>query len=78
MVGTWPTISYHLHRRQIRVASLRGGALVAGASSLAYFLGKLSYIMGDHCMDKFVKQVTLSSLSPSTSRCLRVKSPWGW
>ena len=60
------------------MASLRGGALVAGASSLAYFLGKLSYIMGDQCMDKFVKQVTLSSLSPSTSRRLRVKSPWGW
>ena len=33
------------------------GTVVVGASSLAYFLGKLSYILGDNCMEKFIKQV---------------------
>ena len=33
------------------------GTVVVGASSLAYFLGKLSYILGDDCMEKFIKQV---------------------
>jgi hypothetical protein len=30
---------------------------VAGFSSLAYILGKVSYIVGQHCMDIFLEQV---------------------
>ena len=32
---------------------------MAGFSSLAYILGKLSYIAGQHCMDIFLEQVTI-------------------
>ena len=33
------------------------GTVIVGASSLAYFLGKLSYILGEDCMEKFIEQV---------------------
>lgn len=34
---------------------LHGGALALGSGSGAYLLGKLSYILGENCIDKFIK-----------------------
>ena len=46
-----------LFRRPVPPSKIMAGTVVVGASSLAYFLGKLSYILGDNCMEKFIKQV---------------------
>ena len=49
-------------RRPVPPSKIMAGTVVVGASSLAYFLGKLSYILGDNCMEKFIKEVLHSWL----------------
>ena len=44
-------------------SKIMAGTVVVGASSLAYFMGKLSYILGDNCMEKFIQQVFVGSES---------------
>ena len=68
-------------RRPVPPSKIMAGTVVVGASSLAYFLGKLSYILGDNCMEKFIKEVLVGSdlKAQVTCECYRhrkVKSHW--
>ena len=42
-----------------RYSRLGFGAILVGASSVGYMGGKLSYILGENCTDKFILQVLL-------------------
>jgi len=62
-VVTMAAVSWHLKRRPVPPSKVMAGTVVVGASSLAYFLGKLSYILGDNCMEKFIKQAPESEIT---------------
>ena len=68
-------------RRPVPPSKAMAGTVVVGASSLAYFLGKLSYILGDNCMEKFIKEVLVGSDLKAQVKCeffrhRKVKSHW--
>ena len=68
-------------RRPVAPSKIMAGTVVVGASSLAYFLGKLSYILGDNCMEKFIKEVLVGSDLKAQVKCeffrhRKVKSHW--
>merc|ERR1719431_1359754 len=41
----------------------RGLPIILGSSSLAYVIGKFSYILGDKCASKFLEKVPDSDIS---------------
>jgi len=80
-IGTMAAVSWHLKRRPVAPSKIMAGTVVVGASSLAYFLGKLSYILGDNCMEKFIKEVLVGSDLNAQDTCeffrhRKVKSHW--
>jgi len=62
-IVTMAAVSWHLKRRPVPPSKIMAGAVVVGASSLAYILGKLSYILGDNCMEKFIKEAPESEIT---------------
>jgi len=62
-LATMTVVSWHLKRRPVPFSKVMSGTIIVGASSLAYFLGKLSYILGEDCMKKFIEQAPESEIT---------------
>ena len=58
-VITMGIVNYYLKKQSSNKAYSRfgRGVIVMGASCLAYHLGKISYMVGESCMDTFIEQV---------------------
>ena len=58
------SVNYGIKTGKIKISPRYGGwPIILGASSMAYFVSKLSYIFGKHCTDKFLRDAPDSEIA---------------